>query len=170
MEVTPDVRQAIYHCIHDHPGIHLREIKRKLNLAMGDLQYHLSVLERSGEIVSKRMGLYKRFYPSRSFGESQKQILSTLSQETPRNVLLYLLQNPGASQGEIARFAKVSNPTISWHMHRLTNNGLVEQKREGKQARYYVKGSSEEIGRFLQSYYPAIWERWADRLAEVFLN
>jgi predicted transcriptional regulator len=150
--------------------VHFREIKRELNLAMGELQYHLQVLEKSGHIASKRIGLYKRFYPSRIFGEMQKQILSILSQETPRNIVLYLLQNPGVSHGEIARFVKLSDPTISWHMQRLINNGLIEQKREGRIVRYYVKGPVEDVGRFLQSYYPAVWERWADRLAEVFLN
>ncbi|HEU97363.1 MAG TPA: winged helix-turn-helix transcriptional regulator [Fervidicoccus fontis] len=163
-------RKEIYDYIQEHPGSHLREMARNLDLAIGEIQYHLDVLEKKGYIVSKRMGLYKRFYPSKMFGERQKEIMGILSQETPRKILLFLLHKPGASHREIAEFARLSAPTVTWHMKRLADIGLVEAKREGRSVKYYIKGSATDIEKIMKSYYPTFWERWADRFAEMWLD
>jgi len=81
-------RKKIYEYIYAHPGSHLREIGRNLDLAVGDLQYHLYALEKAGYVVSNRRGIYKRFYPSKIFDERQKDIIGTLSQETSRKILV----------------------------------------------------------------------------------
>lgn len=163
-------RKKIYEYIQEHPSSHLRQIGRNLDLAMGDIQYQLNVLEKSGHVVSKRMGLYKRFYPSKIFGEMQKEIIATLSQETPRKILLVLLQKPGVSQGEIAMFAKVSAPTITWHMKRLIEAGVVKAHPEGRTVKYYISDSANEVEKLMKSYHPSFWERWADRFADVWLD
>jgi predicted transcriptional regulator len=163
-------RKKIYEYIQDHPGSHLREIGRNLDLAIGDIQYHLNILEKSGRVVSKRMGLYKRFYPRKIFGERQKDIIATLTQETPRKILLVLLQKPGVSHREIAMFAQLSAPTITWHMKRLIKAGVVKEHHEGRIVKYYINGSAREIEKLMKSYHPRFWERWADRFAEVWLE
>jgi len=81
-----------------------------------------------------------------------------------------LLQKPGASQGEIARFARVSAPTVTWHMKRLISEGLVKTHREGRIAKYYISSSVSEIEKLMKSYHPRFWEKWADRFAEVWLD
>jgi len=163
-------RKKIMDYISEHPGAHLREIGRNLNMAMGDVQYQLNVLEKAGHIVSKRMGIYKRFYPSKMFDEMQENIVGILSQETPRKILFFLLQKPGASHGEIAKFAKVSAPTVTWHMKRLIDKGLVEARREGRDVKYYITGFVSDIEKVMKNYHPMFWERWADRFADVWLD
>ena len=53
--------KKIYEYIQEHPSSHLRQIGRNLDLAIGDIQYQLDILEKSDQVVSKRMGIYKRF-------------------------------------------------------------------------------------------------------------
>lgn len=170
MEEPSGTRKKIYDYIQEHPGSHLREIGRNLDLAIGDIQYQLNILEKAGHVVSKRRGIYKRFYPSKIFGERQKDIMGTLSQETPRKILLLLLQKPGANHGEIAKFANVSAPTVTWHMKRLIDEELVEAHREGRNVKYYIRGSAGDIEKLMKSYHPMFWEKWADRFAEVWLD
>lgn len=170
MKEPSGTRKKIYDYIREHPGSHLREIGRNLDLAIGDIQYQLNFLEKTGHVVSKRLGIYKRFYPSKMFGERQKDIIGTLSQETPRKILLLLLQKPGSGHGEVATFAKVSAPTVTWHMKRLIDEGLVEAHREGRNVKYYISGSADDIEKVMKSYHPMFWERWADRFAEVWLD
>jgi len=49
---TSDNKQRIYSYIKDNPGSHLRRISQKLLIAMGDIQYQLKFLEKSGLIKS----------------------------------------------------------------------------------------------------------------------
>ncbi|MDG7008299.1 MAG: winged helix-turn-helix transcriptional regulator [Nitrososphaerota archaeon] len=153
--------------VKEHPGTHLRAIKRELNLGMGTVQYHLYTLERESKVVSRRKGLYKRFYASNVFGERQQEILGVLSQEPERDILLYLVQNPNSTQKALADYAGMSPGTINWHMKRLHLAGLVEATHEGQFVRYVVVADRAEILRLLKVYHPGIWERLADRLADV---
>ena len=137
---------------------------------MGVIQYHIYNLEKDGSIASRRRGLYKRFYPNLKFGDSQLEILDVLSQETERDLLLFLIRNPEATQKELSEYVGISAASVGWHMRRLTASGLVETKRDGSNVRYIVKGSHREIVGLLQSYHPAIWQKWADRLADALLE
>ena len=163
-------RTRIFRFIRAHPGCHLREIKRELNLAMGVIQYHLYGLEREQEIISRRRGLRKRFYTTNAFGDRQLEILDTLSQETERDILLFLIQNPDASQKELSDYVRISPASINWHMRRLSDIGLVETKHEGVNVQYLIRDDRAEILALLRSYHPAVWERWVDRLANVILD
>ena len=156
--------------IKAHPGTHLRQIKRELNLAMGVIQYHLYALEKERRITSRRRGLYKRFYPNLKFGEGQLEILDVLSQETERDILLFLIQNPNATQKELSEYVEISPASINWHMRRLSNSGLVETRHDGTNVKYLVRGDHGEILSLLRSYHPMAWEKWADRLADVLLE
>ena len=163
-------RTRIFEFIRTHPGSHLREIKRELNLAMGVTQYHLYGLEREQKIISRRRGLHKRFYSTHVFGERQLEILNILSQETERDILLFLIQNPNATQREVSDYAEISPASTNWHMNRLSEARLVEAKRDRPNVRYTVRGNHAEILALLRSYHPLVWERWADRLADVLLE
>ena len=162
--------ERILDFIKKHPGSHFREIKRELNLAMGVVQYHLYRLEREGTISSRRRGLYKRFYPNLKFGDEQLEILDVLSQETERDLLLFLMENPEATQKELSKYGAISPASINWHMRRLCASRLVEIRHEGPNVRYFVRGDQGEILSLLRSYHPMVWERWADRLAEALME
>ena len=167
--ITPN-RQRIYQYITNNPGSHLRRISKDLDLAMGDTQYHLHTLEKAGSIKSRRLGVFRRYYTVSILGERQESILAMLGQEAPRDIILFLMENPGASQGEIATHKGFSAPTIYWHMSRLIESGLVTSHKEGKYVKYYVQGNLKDITTILKMYYPSIWSKWSNRLAELFLD
>lgn len=160
-------KSSILEFINAHPGTHLREIKRELDLAMGTAQYHLYNLEKEGRVVSRRRGLQKRFYPSKLFGEGQRAILDVLSQETERDVLLFLMEHPDSTQKAVTEFLGISPGTVNWHTKRLFDAGLIEVKRDGHFVKYSVRTDRGEILGLLKGYHPTIWARWADRLADV---
>jgi predicted transcriptional regulator len=167
LQLEDSRRAQILGFIKAHPGAHLRSIKRELNLAMGVLQYHLERLEKGQIIISHRRGLYKRFYKRLDFEVEEQEILGVLLQETERDLLLYLLKTPDATQKELAEFARISASSTSWHMKRLVQAGLVKARRQGGFVYYTVKGDPAKILNLLKNYHPRIWERWAERLADL---
>lgn len=163
----PETKDMVLDYIKIHPGSHLRQIKRDLDLSMGVVQYHLYTLERERRILSRRGGLHKRFYPTLTFSEHQQQVLDVLSQETERDLLIYLLQNPNATQKELAEYAQISGGTTNWHMKRMIASGLVGVRREGQFLKYVVNGDKEEILKLVKGYHPSTWASWADRFANA---
>ncbi len=134
---------------------------------MGVTQYHLYTLERERKIISRRGGLYKRFYLSLVFGEHQQEILDVLSQETERDLLLYLIQNPGSGQKELSEFARMSPGTVNWHMKRLVGSKLVLVRHEAQFVKYEVIGDPTEIINLVRRYHPSSWQKWVDRFANA---
>lgn len=154
--------------IASHPGVHLRDICRELELAMGDVQYNIQRLERDNRIHSMRRGLYKFFFPANLFGERQRDVLSMLSLDRPRELLLNIIEHPESTQEALATAVQVSQPTVSWHLRKLVDLGIIGRRQEGRVATYTVVGGAE-IARFIKTYHPTVWERWSSRLADIFI-
>lgn len=167
---TTDNKQRIYDYIIKYPGSHLRKVSKDLTLAMGNVQYHLNLLEQNGLIKSRRINFRKVYYAVSIFPERHESILAALRQETPRDIVLYLIENPGATQTEISTHLGFAAPSISWHMSRLIEIGLVRSHKDGRFVKYDIVGDVKEIIAFLKSYYPTIWEKLSDRLADLFLD
>jgi len=168
---TETTRQKILAYIASHPGTHLRQVCKELGLAMGDVQYHIHRLERDGKVTSMRRGFYRFFFPASLFGEKQRDILSVLALDTPRELLLAIVEKPDSSQEELARTVGVSQPTASWHLKRMTELGIVRREQRGRSMIYGLTESSPlEIAAFIRNYHPSSWERWSSRLADIFIS
>jgi predicted transcriptional regulator len=163
-------RKRVNDYITSHPGTHARRIGKELGLSRGDLQYHLYVLEKEGLIKTRRRGLYKFVFPSKLFGEKQEIVLSLLSQETPSEILLFLIQTPGATQTDLVAHLKFSAATVSWHMDRMVADGVVSRKRAGKFVEYRVTVSADDLITLVKEYHPTLSERWASRFADIMFG
>jgi len=166
----PKNKVRVYEYIKNHPGSHLRKISKELGMTASDTQYWCNRLERMASVRSRRLGLYKTYYPASILGERHENILAILQQKTPRNIVLYLMENSGASQKDLAQHTGFAAATISWHMSHLIEIGIVYSSKEGKFVKYYIRGDIADLVILLKSYYPSIWDKLSDRLAELFLG
>ena len=165
-------RTRILRYIHDHPGSHLRALARELKLGMGNLQYHVHILEESGLLSSSREGLRKFFYTRETLRESSHSLIISLSQETPREILTFLTLKGSSTQHEICLKVGRKQSTVSWHLNRLRKARLIEvsdgQGGGFRPAQYRV---NEKVRRhlavFMESYHPSIWTRWSERMNEI---
>ena len=168
--IIPKNKQRVYDYVKNHPGSHLRKISKELNMAASDAQYLLNILEKAALVRLRRMGLYKTYCPASIVGERYGYILAVLQQETPKNIVIYLIENSEATQRDIAQHMGLAAPTINWQMRRLIEIGLVYSRKEGKFVKYSLKGDINDIITLLRSYHPSIWDKLSDRLAELFLG
>lgn len=161
--------EKILRYVQNKPGCHLRQVKEELELAMGTVQYHLDRLEKGGKIISARRGLYKHYFPVGML-ENQKDILQVLTQETEREMMMFIIERGNPTLSEIAERMGISPSSVNWHIKRLMIMNLISEEREGKYKRYRLQSDSKPIIAMLKSYYPTIWDRWSNRLAEMFLS
>jgi predicted transcriptional regulator len=166
--VARDNRTQILEYIQKNPGTHLRKVSKALGLATGDTQYHLSILERSGKVKSRRIRLHRHYYSAEILGDKEELLFAFLRQETARDIIVYLMEHPRSTQIDIAKFKNFTGPTINWHMARLVESGLVLRERDGKNVRYTLQDNLKGLAYFLKSYHPDIWNRLEGRLAELF--
>jgi predicted transcriptional regulator len=159
-------KDKVYGFIARNPGSYFREILRSLPIGTGNLQYVLTMLEREGKVTTIRVGSYKHFYPSH-VDEEKKRILSILSKESPREILLFLSRKPGSCQTDVAKEIRCSSPTARWYLVRLEALRLIWSRRQGAEVRYYPNTSVPELARMLKTYRSSVWDRYADRMADM---
>jgi predicted transcriptional regulator len=156
--------------IQEHPGCHLRKIRSELGISMGTAQYHLARLEKAGRVTSNRRGLFRYYFPVGVFQDNEKSLLEILSQETARDILIFIIEQKSPTQTEIVDKIGVSAASVSWHVGRLAELGLITEIREGKYKRYQLRGDPKNLVSLMKNYYPSLWDRWSNRLAEMFLS
>jgi predicted transcriptional regulator len=156
--------------IQEHPGCHLRRIRSELGISMGTAQYHLARLEKAGRVTSNRRGLFRYYFPVGVFQDNEKSILEILSQETARDILIFIIEQKNPTQTEIVDKIGLSAASVSWHVGRLAELGLITEIKEGKYKRYQLQGDPKNLVSLMKNYYPSLWDRWSNRLAEMFLS
>ncbi|MEM1724701.1 MAG: winged helix-turn-helix transcriptional regulator [Thermoplasmata archaeon] len=160
-------RKLIYEVIENNPGIHFRELLRKLNLNVGDLQYHLDVLEKQYLIISKEESGYKRYYPRVMEKPEEKKYLPFLRQSIPRKIIIIILENDSADIEMIENETKLNRNTIFYHIKKMLNNGIINKiEKEGKII--YSVNNSEEVARTIIKYKESFQDKVVDKFIEFW--
>jgi predicted transcriptional regulator len=109
------------------PGAHFSKIRDDLKLGTGETQHHLRRLESGGSVESRKDGDYRRYFPAGRFDGFEKVALGYLRRETPRGLVVSLLEEPALSAGDIAEQLDVSRAAVSACARDLDEAGLLSR-------------------------------------------
>jgi predicted transcriptional regulator len=151
--------------IEKNPGIKFREMMRETGMKNGVLSYHTRKLEKIGVVKVERSSRKTRFYPLGITNE-ESVLIRSLRQETPRQILLSLLETELAFS-KIVEKVKKSPSTVSMYLSQLINDNLVEFKIIDLKKVFSIK-NKEPVQNAINKYHPTLVDRSADRLADIF--
>jgi predicted transcriptional regulator len=161
-----ETQKKIYILISKQPGLHLNQIARLLKINRPLAIYHLRYLEKHGLITIVKEKGFTRFYIRGKIGIEDKRKLSILRQEIPLKIVLFLLENPLSKHKEILEKFDVAKSTLSYHLKKLVNHGIINTQVDGEEKGYAIV-SEKEIVRFLIKYKPSrialgLRDTWSD--------
>lgn len=119
-------RARIKREIHESPGIHFSQLGRELDLATGQVQYHVRQLMREGDIVAEHIGGKRHFY-HREFDQFERATIAFLRRETPRELLWRLYVSGPMQPITLAEQVGIARSTVAWHVDNLHQHGIVEK-------------------------------------------
>ena len=163
-EILSSPKLHILQFIVDNPSSHLRKIKNNLEYSMGTVQYYLAMLEKEGKIKSVKTRFYRNYY---HVSESDEEILSIFNLDSPRNIVMYLIQHEPSTHQGIAKGIGLSSSTVSWHMKRLLELQVVQKGYSGKYTLYRLKDRSnvlKNLGRCKST----TWNSMVNNMTDVF--
>ena len=160
-----DRDSQIIDLIEKNPGIKFREIMRETGMKNGVLSYHTRKLEKIGVVKVERSSRKTRFYPLGITNE-ESVLIKSLRQETPRQILLSLLETELVFS-EIVEKVKKSPSTVSIYLSQLIYDNLVEFKIIDLEKVFHIK-DKEAVQNAINKYHPTLLEKSADRLADIF--
>lgn len=142
----PDVlghedREKLYRLVETQPGIHFHALQRDLGWNTGTLTYHLRVLERHGFVVSRRDGLYRRFYLSGA--APRKEVFENQGPTGLRADVIEAIRNtPGISQSDLALGLGANKQTVNYHVKALERAGTIRVEKRGRDTYLFPGGAS----------------------------
>jgi predicted transcriptional regulator len=161
------VRKKIYDIVAENPGLHFREIQRRTNLAVGNLQYHLEFLEKKHLIKTQRDGKFLRYYSVRGIQVEEKDLMALLRKKTIRKIVLFLLNNSIANNLQIAKALQLSPSTTSWHLNKLLTQNVIEKKIKGRKTYYSLK-NPEQVKQLILGFKKSFLDNLIDSFAELW--
>lgn len=123
-----ETRTSIAAVVHDTPGIHFNGIVRALDLATGQVQYHVKRLLAQDDIVSTELYGRTHYFPT-DFEEWDRRALALLRRETTGDIVAVLFERDRARPSEVASELDVARSTVEWHLERLIEQDLVAKRR-----------------------------------------
>lgn len=169
VDVAAGPRAEILRVVQEVPGIHLRQIERDTRLALGQVLYHLDRLERMGVVVSVRDAGFRRYFASSDVPRGDKPFVGALRQEVSRRVQLALLEREPCSHGELRSRVGVAASTLSFHLQRLVDAGILLRERAGT-ANIYALAQPGATRRALVYYRESFRDPEVDRYVRGILD
>jgi predicted transcriptional regulator len=162
-------RRVLYQHILRNPGLHLRALERDMRMGLGDLRHHLDFLEREGLIMTATDGYRKTYFPGKKEFSGDKALLGLLRQSKPRAILLILLNAESSGFDHLRRKVGVSKSTLSFHMKKLEEAGIVAVQ-EDRQRKTYTLPDKNKVAELLITYRPSFLDAAVDRALEAWLG
>jgi predicted transcriptional regulator len=168
IEVTAGPRADILACVRRVPGIHLRSVERQTGLPLGQVLYHLDRLERMGLVVSLRDAGFRRYFVASEVPRGEKRVLMALRHTVPRHVLVALLERGPLAHKDLQSIVGTAGSTLTFHLQRLREAGVLERAREDAATRYHV-AQPEVAKRILIYHRESFQDAEVDRFARAEL-
>jgi PKD repeat protein/DNA-binding transcriptional ArsR family regulator len=132
-------RGRIYEHIRKTPGDTYSSIRKALDIQNGALAHHLRVLEFHEYIVSRRDGMYKRFYPK------GMRIPEGKHKSIQEQMLEMIMANPKITQKQMAERLGIDRSTVNYHVKILLAMGVIRSEKDGQIKYYYFVGIKEPL-------------------------
>lgn len=122
-------RSRIYQAIMRYPGSSFTDLRMLLGIKNGTLSHHLIKLEKEEMVRSKKIGIFRRFYPSN--GEVPKDL--------EEKIIDVILDNPGISQSSVAKRLDITRQVANYHINSLKRRGHLIVRRSGRSSEIFLR-------------------------------
>lgn len=161
-----ETRKRIANSIRTHPGIHFNELVRELDLAPGQVQYHLRRLQSDDTVLAEALYGQTHYYPP-AYDQWERQALALLHRETAGDIVAYLLANGPSSPATVADDLDIARSTLEWHIDRLVDQRMVTKERNQCNHVTLVVDNGDRTLDLLREADPTLRERLVDRFTRL---
>ena len=161
-----ETRSRIERRIDADPGVHFNELVRALDLAPGQVQYHVARLLDDDRLDREELYGRTHYFPPDT-DEWERGALSLCRRETARDVLAALIVAGPQRPAAVAEDLGVARSTLEWHLDHLVEQGVVRKERDERGRVTLVLARPTETARLLDAVSPSLPERMIDRFTRL---
>jgi DNA-binding transcriptional ArsR family regulator len=128
------LREQLVNQVRADPGISAPRLHKTSGAGWSTVVYHLKRLEASGLLASVRDGRHRRYFLA-NLPAAERTRLTVLRNATTQRVF-DLIQQGAPSRVILAQTLGLARPTVTWHLRRLLEAGLVTRFGTGQNITY----------------------------------
>lgn len=166
-----EIRHRIAAYIEFHPGVHFSELVRALDLANGQVQYHLDQLHDDDRVIEEHLYGKTHYYPP-TFESWERRALALIRRETAGDIVALLLADGPTRPETVADRLDIARSTVEWHIDRLVAHDIVRKERAEDNRVTVAVDQPETVVQVLREADPTLPARMVDRfsrLVDLFL-
>lgn len=133
-------RARLVQLVQAEPGVHFQDLVRRSGLPNGTAVHHLRKLTDAGLLAARPLGRYTCYFPGSSPDRATLAAAPVTRADGARRILAELAANPGLSGGDLAMRLGIQPSTVTYHVKRLQDAGLVAAARDGRVIRFRTTG------------------------------
>lgn len=162
-----EARRRLFQLIEREPGLHLRELERRLAMPMSTLRHHVRYLEEHGLVMAHEDRNVRRYFATTLTDPADRRVMAALRQESLRRVLLYILSRGGnATYQEILDAVGSPPSTLAVYLSQLVDRGLLVKRSLGRESRYDAVDPDRTMSLLLR-YRASFLDALVDHLLDV---
>ena len=175
-EITPrnidkhDTKRDILEHIYKTPGIRYKELLRLTRLKNGVLSYHLTILERLNKIrIDRHNNRVTRYYVV-NISKQESDIIGCLRNKVTRKIAIFILQHDSCIFNEIVDYTNKAPSTVSWHLKRLKDAGIISIISGEKHQLYRVvdgEGVANILYKYKESFVDKVVNNYTEMMEEL---
>ncbi|ERH01316.1 MAG: uncharacterized protein conserved in archaea [Halonotius sp. J07HN6] len=159
-------RDRIHEYIATHPGEHFNALTRALDLAPGQVQYHLKQLTGQDAVVADQYYGRTHYYTP-EYDAWERGAIAVCRRETARDILFVLLESGPETPASVADSLDIARSTLEWHLDHLEEQGLVDKERDTHNHVTLVVSNPAEVVGLLEEITPSLSDRMVDRFTRL---
>jgi predicted transcriptional regulator len=163
-----ETRRKIYWYVKTNPGLHLRELQRRLKIPLSSLDYHLDYLVRQDLLYREGDGFYTRYFDE-DLDKRDREILSILRQRRLREIFLVVISESKVPFSYLMARLNIPASTLSLYLKKLVENDLVERHSIGREKYYTIKDEAK-VANLLVLYKTSFMDRLIDNALITLLE
>jgi predicted transcriptional regulator len=124
-----EARSEVFEIVETTPGAYLSEVADRADLPLSTARHHVRVLEREDLVSGAKVRGKRRFYPAYTNG---LELAAAMNDDSTASVLDAIARLGAASVSDLANDLGRDPSTISHHLQRLEEDGIIVRERDGR--------------------------------------
>jgi predicted transcriptional regulator len=126
--LTHETRREIYEQVTASPGTYVSEIATATDTPLSTVRYHVRVLEAEDLVREQRLTGKRRLFPTRS---TDVAVHAALNDDPTATIVDAIDRLDRPTVSTLAEETERSDSTVSYHLSRLEESGVVARERNG---------------------------------------
>lgn len=148
------------------PGVHFRGLVRALDMAPGQVQYHVRHLEAADRVETADVRGRRHFFTP-DVPPAERRAIALLRRETARDVVAVLAADGPARPAAVADRLGVARSTLEHHLEGLEAADLVSKQYDSAGRVTLSIAAPTRVGRALAAVEPSLPDRLVDRFSRL---